>query len=72
MKPKMYKIDEEGYVIFREDKMGIWIGELVALNAEQMHELIDILENRARGTVYDRDVLDVRLLQVYRSRGYMV
>jgi hypothetical protein len=65
-------IGEEGYVIFREDKMGIWIRELVALNVEQMHELIDILENRTRGAVYDMEVLDVRLLEVYRSPGYMV
>jgi predicted acetyltransferase len=59
MKPKTYMIDDEGYVIFREDKTGIWIRELAALNAERMHELIDILDNRTRGTVYDRDVLDV-------------
>jgi hypothetical protein len=30
------------------------------------------LENRTRGAVYDRAVLDARLLEVYRSRGYMV
>jgi hypothetical protein len=36
-----------------------------------MHELIDILKNRTRGAVYDREVLDSRLLEVYRSRGYI-
>jgi len=52
--------------------MGIWIRELVALNVEQLHELTDILKNRTRGAVYDREVLDARLLEVYRSRGYIV
>jgi len=37
-----------------------------------MHELIEILENRTGGAVYDREVLDSRLLEVYRSRGYMI
>lgn len=71
IKPKQCIVDEEGYVIFREDKTGIWIRELVALNAEQMHKLVGILENRTRGAVYDRAVLDAKLLEVYRSRGYM-
>jgi hypothetical protein len=44
----------------------------VALNEEQMHKLIAIIEKRTRGSVYDRSVLDPRLLEVYRSRGYMV
>jgi len=72
IKPEMCIIGEEGYVMFREDKTGIWIRELVALNVEQMHELIDILENRTRGAVYDREVLDSRLWEVYRSRGYVI
>jgi predicted acetyltransferase len=49
IKPKQCIIGKEGYVIFREDKTGIWIRELVALNVEQMHELIDILEPNERG-----------------------
>jgi hypothetical protein len=72
IKPEMCVISKEGYVIFREDKTGIWIRELVALNVEPMHELTNILENRTRGAVYDREVLDSRLLEVYRSCGYMI
>ncbi|MGA3192568.1 MAG: GNAT family N-acetyltransferase [Candidatus Bathyarchaeia archaeon] len=72
IRPKQCIVDEQGYVIFREDKTGIWIRELIALNAEQMHKLVGILENRTRGAVYDRAVLDARLLEVYRSRGYMI
>jgi GNAT superfamily N-acetyltransferase len=72
IKPEMCIFSEEGYVVFREDKTGIWIRELVALNVEQMHELIAILENRTSGAVYDKQVLDARLLEVYRSRGYMI
>jgi predicted acetyltransferase len=72
IKPRQCIIGKEGYAIFREDKTGIWIRELVALNEEQMHELMDVLENRTRRAVYDRAVLDPRLFKVYRSRGYMV
>jgi len=46
----MCEISEEGYVIFREDKTGIWIRELVALNVEQMHKLIDILEQNKKAS----------------------
>jgi predicted acetyltransferase len=72
IKRKQCIVDEVGYVIFREDKTGIWIKELVALNAEQMHKLVGLLENRTIGAVYDRSVLDARLLDVYRSRGYLI
>jgi predicted N-acetyltransferase YhbS len=71
IKPKQCLIDEEGYVIFREDKTGTWIRELVALNRSQMHKLIGILETRARGPIFDRAVLHKELLGVYEARGYV-
>lgn len=57
---------------FREDKSGIWIRELIALDAKETNLLVDMMEKRTRGLVYDRAVLDKGLLGVYRSRGYIV
>lgn len=65
-------IHDRGYVIFREDKSGIGIRELVALDAEEMHVLISHIEERTKGVVYDRAVLNSALRDVYRSRGYMI
>ena len=69
-------VDKEGYVLFKEVKgmwvNGIWIRELVAINAKQMNKLLDKAEAKAKEMIYDRAVMDEKLLQVYRSRGYMV
>jgi predicted N-acetyltransferase YhbS len=72
IKPKQCIISEKGYVIFREDKNGVWVRELVALNEKEMHSLVDRVEDRSRGAVYDRAVLNAKLLEVYESRGYMI
>src|SRR4030042_533435 len=69
-------VDKEGYVLFKEVKgmwgNGIWIRELVAINAKQMNNRLDKAEAKAKEMIYDRAVMDEKLLQVYRSRGYMV
>jgi ribosomal protein S18 acetylase RimI-like enzyme len=70
--PKQCIISEKGYAIFKKDKDGIWIRELVALNAKEMEKLISNIEEKAKALVYDRTVLDSTLLQVYKSLGYMV
>jgi len=72
IRPNQCIIDEQGYVIFKEDKAGTWIRELVAVNQEQMHTLLAIVEQRARGPVYDRAVFDAKLLGVYELRKYMI
>ncbi|MGA2767264.1 MAG: GNAT family N-acetyltransferase [Candidatus Bathyarchaeia archaeon] len=72
IKAKQCFIGKDGYVIFREDKSGIWIRELIVLDAKEADLLIDMMEKRTRGLVYDRAVLDKGLLGVYRSRGYIV
>jgi predicted acetyltransferase len=72
LKPKQSIVNERGYVIFREDKAGIWIRELVSLDAGEMNRLVGLMEDRTKGVVYDRAVLDGTLLDVYRSRGYMI
>jgi predicted acetyltransferase len=70
-------IEKDGYVIFRSNIGGTWqkatwIRELVALNAEQMNRLVELVEAKATDLIMDRGVLDNSLLQVYKSRGYMV
>jgi len=70
-------IEEDGYVIFRSNVGGTWskatwIRELVALNAEEMNRLVELVEAKAKDLMMDRDVLDKALLQVYKSRGYMI
>ena len=65
-------IDEEGYVLFRRERSGIWIRELVALNTKEMNRLIGFVEGKARDLTYERTVFDEALLQVYKSRGYMI
>lgn len=72
IRAKQCLIRKDGYVIFRGDKSGIWIRELIALNSKEADRLVDIMEKRTRGLVYDRAVLDKGLLRVYRSRGYMI
>jgi GNAT superfamily N-acetyltransferase len=70
-------IEEDGYVIFRSNVGGTWskatwIRELVALNAEERNRLVGLVEAKAKDLIMDRTVLDEALLEVYRSRGYMV
>ena len=70
-------IEEDGYVIFRSNIGGTWskatwIRELVASSAKQMNRLAEQVEAKAKDLIMDRDVLDNTLLQVYKSRGYMI
>jgi predicted acetyltransferase len=65
-------INEQGYVLFRREKSGIWIRELVALNTKEMDRLIGLVEGKTKDLVYERTVFDDALLQVYKSRGYMI
>ena len=76
LKAKECIIGEDGYVLFKHIQdtwvNGVWIRELVALNTKEMSGLLDLVEGKAKDLVYDRAVLDSMLLQVYRSRGYMI
>jgi len=70
-------IEEDGYVIFRSNWGGTWtkatwIRELIALNAKEMNRLVGLVEAKARDLIMDRNVPDKALLQVYKSRGYMI
>ncbi len=63
---------EKGYAIFRKDREGVWIRELIALTADDMERLVSQIEQQAKDVVYDRMVLDNALLKIYESRGYMI
>jgi hypothetical protein len=70
-------IEKDGYVIFRSNLGGTWskatwIRELAASDAEQMNELVELVEAKAKDLIMDRSVLDNTLLQVYKSRSYMI
>jgi len=70
-------IEDDGYVIFRRNVGGTWskatwIKELVALNAKEMNRLVGLVEGKAKDLIMDRDALDKALLQVYKSRCYMI
>jgi GNAT superfamily N-acetyltransferase len=74
--PKECLVDEEGYVLLKEIKgmwvNGVWIRELVAQNSKTVNKLLELTERRAKEMIYDRAVMDKELLEVYRSRGYMI
>jgi len=70
-------IEKDGYVIFKSNVGGTWskatwLRELVALNAKEMNRLVGLVEAKAKDLIMDRYVPDKALLQVYRSRGYMI
>jgi GNAT superfamily N-acetyltransferase len=69
-------VNDEGYVLLKEIKgiwvNGIWIRELVAQRSRTMSKLLELAERRAKEIIYDRAIFDKTLLEVYRSRGYMI
>jgi hypothetical protein len=49
-----------------------WIKELVASNAKEMNRLLELVEAKAKDLILDRAVMNETLLQVYKSRDYMI
>lgn len=72
IKPKHFLIDDEGYVVFREDKAAIWVRELIATGKKETEKLVAAMEQRAKTIVCNRAILDKTLLEVYRSKGYLI
>jgi len=70
--PRQCIVMDDGYAILSEDKTRTWIRELIALNQSEMHRLIGIIDDRSRGPVCDRAVLDGRLLEAYADCGFIV
>jgi GNAT superfamily N-acetyltransferase len=70
-------IDHDGYVLFKDNvggpwSGGTWIRELVASNDKEMNRLLERLETKAKDLIFDRAAMNETLLQVYKSRGYMI
>jgi GNAT superfamily N-acetyltransferase len=72
IKPKQCLIGDEGYVIFKEDRSTIWVRELIATSSEEAEKLVASIEQRGRAIICDRVVMNRTLLEVYRSRGYLI
>jgi GNAT superfamily N-acetyltransferase len=70
--PKHWVIGEKGYALFRKDNGRVWIKELAASTRGEIGKLLLKIEEKAKDVVYDRAVLDTGLLQVYKSRDYMI
>lgn len=72
IRPKQCLIGDEGYVIFKEDKSTIWVRELIATSKKEAEKLVAAIEQRAKATVCNRIIMNRPLLEVYRSRGYLI
>lgn len=72
IKPKRCIILSNGYAVLMEDKTRTLIRELVALDQAEMHRLIRMVEDRARGPICDRAVLDSRVLEAYVNCGFTI
>jgi len=65
-------LGEKGYVVFRKEPHSTRIQELIALNRDEAEGLIEAVEEKTRGVVVARDVLDETLLRIYESKGYTI
>ena len=63
---------EKGYALVTDVRNVIKVQDMVALDDAAYGELIDEIEELAKGGVIDRIVADERLLNIYKSRGYRV
>ena len=63
---------DKGYVVFREERGGIWIRELIALDNVEMDKLVNEVEEKAKDLVFDRTIFDEALLKIYKRRGYVI
>jgi GNAT superfamily N-acetyltransferase len=72
IKPKNILVEDKGYAFFREEKEAIFVEEFVATSMAEMEKLIRLLEQQGKNCVYDRIVLDGRLLETYRKMGYHI
>lgn len=63
---------DKGYALVSDVRNVIKVQDMAALNDAAYGELIDEIEDLAKGAVIDRLVADERLLNIYKSRGYRV
>jgi GNAT superfamily N-acetyltransferase len=72
IKPKQCLLGDECYVIFREDKSATWVRELVTADKKETEKLVIAIERLPKAIVYNRAIMDKNLLEVYRSRDYII
>jgi len=70
--PEKSIVTEEGYALIKEEEGNVTIQEVVALTTDETGKLISQIEEKATKAVIDKIVLDNKILDIYRSRGYMV
>jgi GNAT superfamily N-acetyltransferase len=61
---------DKGYAVTRKEPHSTQIMELVAQNKAEAEKLIETIEHKARGTIFAKAVFDIKLRQIYLSRGY--
>lgn len=72
IQPEKSVITDEGYALLKEDEGNVTIQEIIALTTEETGKLINLIGEKAIKAVIDGAVLDNKILDSYRSRGYMV
>lgn len=72
IQPEKTIITKTGYVLLKEEKETMLIQEIIAPTIDKANKLIEEVEKKAQTIVYDKMILDNKILQAYESRGYMV
>jgi GNAT superfamily N-acetyltransferase len=72
LKPETLIVSEKGYVIFREEKESLCVDEFIAADDGEMRRLIQLLEGKGKNCIYDRIILNEKLLGIYQSSGYFI
>jgi predicted acetyltransferase len=72
IQPEKTVITETGYVLLKGEKETTLIREIITPTIDEANQLIDEAEKKAQTILYDRVILDNKILKAYRSRGYMV
>lgn len=72
IQPERSIVTDEGYVLLKEEEGNVTIREIMVLTVEVTGRLINLVEEKATKAVIDGAVLDSKILDIYRSHGYMI
>lgn len=72
IQPKKTIMTKTGYILLKEEKETMLIQEIIAPTIDEANKLIEEVEKKAETIVYDKVILDNKILQAYETRGYMV
>ena len=64
-------VGKNGYVFYSDQRKSLEVAELVPDGEERSGELIGEIESQAEGLIYNRIVLDEKLLAAYKRKGYL-